>query len=212
MNLRWVVLGALLASIAFATDAASARAADDTVALSVDGVTWGDTLSSPLFTRDHVWVPGDVETRSFYVRNDGPTSAEIAVGLQAQDRDRLIRNDDLVLAARAAGGAWRPLVNGGDVGPLVRGALTRGEVVRIDLRASFRWLSTNASMLDEVPLQLVVVLRQAAPDPADGGEPDGALPEVGSTVPWWLVALAVGLAVVGVLVVLADRRRRSRDE
>ncbi|WP_223163796.1 hypothetical protein [Nocardioides humilatus] len=207
MNPRLLVLGALLASVAFATGAAPARASDDAIGLSADGVTWGHALSSPLFTRNHVWVPGDLEVRSFYVRNDGPTGARMLVSLRTQDGDHLISDDDVVLSARAAGGRWRSVDNGGDVTPLVRGALAQGEAVRVDLRALFRWRSTNESMVDQVPLRIEVTLRQDTS--AQVG--DGTLPGVGSNVSWWLLASAVASILGGVALVAVARGRR-RDE
>ncbi|WP_183092321.1 hypothetical protein [Nocardioides stalactiti] len=210
MKVRWLVLAAVLAPVAFATAAGPARAADDPIALSADGVTWGHALSSPLFTRDHVWVPGDVQTRSFYVRNDGPTGARLTVALQAGDSDRLLSDRDLALSARAATGPWTRVRNGGDVAPLVRDALEQGESVRVDLRASFRWRSTNESMVDQVPLQVVVVLRQDGHLTDD--ETDVTLPGVGSTVPWWLLTVAVCCLLGGVTIVLISRHREERHE
>ena len=53
-----------------------------------------------------VWVPGDSETRSFFVRNDGPSDARLVISVVTQDDDRLLADDDLLavrVAVRVAG-------------------------------------------------------------------------------------------------------------
>lgn len=204
-----LVLGVVVASVALVT-AAPPACADDELGLSRDGTTWHETLRLPLFGGPGRWVPGDVGTRSFYVRNEGPSGARLIVALVARDRDRLVSDDDLTLSARAAGGPWTPLRIGQDVTSLVRHPLGQGETARIDVRASFRWSSTNQSMTDGLPLTIVVELRQDGPVDGDvDADPD--LPGVGSPVPLWLVGAALASIGSGVLV-LVVRRRRARGD
>jgi len=202
--------GALLTLIAVAIGAAPARA-DGEIGLSTDGAVWADVLSAPLFDRPGHWVPGDVETRSFYVRNNGPSDARLTVSLLTQDPDHLVSDDDVALSARVAAGGWTRLRNGQDVAPLVRDAVGQEREVRVDVRASLRWASSNASMVQQVPLRVVVTLRQDGPlaDADDG--PDGTLPDTGSLVAWWVIGGAVLSVVLGVVLVVLGRRRQKRD-
>ena len=213
-----MVLGTLLAAIAIAVAAAPARA-DDEVALSVDGVSWADELSSALFGKGRVWVPGDTATRSFYVRNDGPTAARLRIAVRTRDGDRLVADGDIALAARVAGQGWRSLTNGQEVAPLARTALGEDRSVRVDVRASFRWASPNESMVDALPLEVVVTLVQdvrgdgGSEEPGGSEEgPDGQLPDTGNAVPWWVVVVGGGLVLGGVAIALAGRRREEEDE
>lgn len=207
------ILGTMLATIALAIAAAPARA-DDEIALSADGVTWGDELSSPLSGRGRDWVPGDAATRSFYVRNDGRSDARLRISVVTRDGDRLVSDGDVALSARVAGGGWSGLDNGQDVAPLVRTDLGEDRSVRVDIRASFRWASPNESMVEALPLKITVTLVQDGPDDgSDGGAgPDGLLPETGSAVPWWLVVAGAGLVLGGVTLVAAGRRREDQHE
>lgn len=210
MTRHRLLLAALLASIALAAGGAPAHA-DGEIALSLDGETWGDVVSAPLFERNRAWVPGDVETRSFYVRNDGPSDARLTVGVRTRDDDHLVANHDVSLSVRAAGRPWTPLDNGQDVSALVRESLEQGRALRVDVRAAFRWASPNESMSAGLPLEVVVTLRQDGPVEGAGPGPGGLLPDTGSVVPWWLTAAAAGLVGAGLVLVGAGRRRRSSD-
>jgi len=66
LALRVVLCGACLVA-----PAAPARAADE-LGSSTDGRTWVSSLATPLFAPSFRWVPSDVETASFYVRNQAP--------------------------------------------------------------------------------------------------------------------------------------------
>jgi len=72
---------ALAAAIAGATPAHAA--ADDPGALefSLDGVTWSQTLTKPIYAPDAKIVPGSETTGTFYVRNNLPEPAWLRVGL-----------------------------------------------------------------------------------------------------------------------------------
>lgn len=217
MKGRRLLLAALLASLAVAGGAAPARA-DDEIALSLDGQTWVPALTAPLFERDLRWVPGDVETRSFYVRNLGPTDSRLLISVVASGDDQLVDDDDVALAVRAEGGPWASLDNGDDVAPLVREPVDRGDAVRVDVRAAFRWSSSNQTMIAKLPLRIEVVLREDVGDGGDGDGDDGGggtgglLPGTGSSVPWWLVAVAGGGVAAGVTLVVAGRRREAVDD
>lgn len=200
---------AVVALAVVSAGAAPARAADE-VGLSLDGRSWTTDLSRPLFDPRMRWVPGDVETRSFWVRNQGPTAASLRVAVRTSDPGALIAEDDIEIAARVRDGRWVPLTGAGpapDDRVLGDGPLAEGERVRVDLRARFVPWSTNRSERRTLPLVFVVRLSQAGPD---GG--DGPLPDTGSAVAPWLLWLGGALVTGGVGAVLAaTRRREARD-
>ncbi len=208
---RASLLGAGIAVALVATSGAPARA-DDEIGLSLDGQTWHDDLSQPLFDPALRWVPGDREAASFYVRNQGPSRAKMTIEVRADDRDQLLANDDIELAGRTAGGAWVPLENGADAAPLLRDGLEQDGKVRVDVRVEFRRDSTNRSMVQSLPLAFRVTLVQAGARD-DGSDPGsrGPLPDTGNDVELWLVWLAAALVGAGAALVVAARRKEARD-
>ncbi|NYJ01601.1 LPXTG-motif cell wall-anchored protein [Nocardioides thalensis] len=195
---------ALSAALALAAADVPSAHADD-LALSSDGRHWRNDLRQPLFDRGFRWVPGDSEVEKFYVRDDGPTDATMTVAVTTRDPADLLPDDDIEIAARVSRGEWIPLRNGADLSPLVRRDVERGEVARVDVRVDFLWESTNQSMTDLLPLDLVVTLAQR------GTDPGGHLPDAGSGVSRWLVLLGAALLGSGVALV-AGRRRQERAD
>lgn len=205
-------LTAATALLVATVGAAPAHAADE-IELSLDGEHWADELRRPLFHPDFRWVPGDLETETFWVRNGGPTDATMTVAVATRDPDVLLP-DDIELSARTAGGAWIPLENGGDVTPLLREEVDQDRHVRVDVRVDFLWSSTNRSMTDRMSLDLVVTLvqRGVLDDQDDGGNgDDGLLPDTGSEVSRWVVLLGAALLGTGLALVAGRRREVQAD-
>lgn len=209
---RRVVRRILLPVIAVALIlvAAPAARADDETAVSRDGTTWAADITVPLFDPGFRWVPGDSESATFYVRNDGPTSARLRIEARGDDADELLARDDIQLAARAAGGAWIALENGVSSGALTDAALRRGGIVQVDVRAQFDPASPNRSQDELLPLAFVVTLSGDVADQGDNGDSgDSApLPDTGAAVAAWQIWLAVVLIGAGLALVV----RRRRDE
>jgi LPXTG-motif cell wall-anchored protein len=186
--------------------------AEEEIGLSLDGRHWRSELTAPLFDPAARWVPGSRETRSFFVRNQGPTGARMSIEVRSRDSGRLLPDHDIGLTVRAAGGPWAALENGQPVATLLRGALVRDERVRVDVRVVFDRASTNQSQVRRLPLTFHVRLVGAGADadvPDDG--PD-ALPDTGSLVEPWIVWLGAVLIGGGLALVLAARRREADDE
>lgn len=199
-----------------------AHAADE-IGLSNDGATWSSSLPQPLFDPAFRWVPGDSETASFYVRNQGPSSALMTVEARSADTDDLLENDDITLRARADGGQWVSLDNGVASESLTARSIGQGGVVQIDVNASFDPASTSRSQDKRVALRFAVTLADALEGPGDDdsdgaddgaagsgtGGPDasGIIPSTGSVVDPLL--LLIGAIMVGVGLALAARRRRE---
>jgi hypothetical protein len=72
---------AVLLAGALVAIAAVPAYADGYVGLSSDGRHWSSRLSGPLFSPASRWVPGDVGTRSFWVRDQGPSSARLTIAV-----------------------------------------------------------------------------------------------------------------------------------
>ena len=193
--------------------AAPAHAADE-VGLSLDGQTWAGSLRRPLFDPDVRWVPGDSETASFLVRNQGPSAAWLTIEVLGTDSDQLLANGEIEMSVRARGGDWETVVNGVPSRSLTTAAVAEGGRTRVDLQAVFAWDSPNDSIRDRLPLDVVVRLTQAGPVRDENAADDdrlGWLPDTGSAVSKalaWLAAILLGSG----LALLAARKRESETE
>lgn len=204
------VLLALAAAMTLGVPAA--HGADD-VGVSTDGVTWSDGLDAPLFDPAVRWVPGDSRVASLYVRNQGPTGASVTIEARSVDADALLADDDVQLRARAGGGGWVPLRNGVSSARLTEQTVVPGDVVRVEVDATFDPRATDATQLERLALDVRVVLRDglgagAAP-PVDGEAVGGALPDTGTGVARRVLALAAALLVTGIVLTAVRRPRRG---
>lgn len=189
--------------------AAPAYAADE-VGLSLTGRTWAASLDADLFATPYRWVPGDAETRRFFVRNQGPTAATMTLAVEGGDLDGLLARRDVVLRARLAGQPWQELAAGAER-TLSTELLPAAGIRRVEVEARFLASSTNHSETRRLPLHFVVTLTDgaAAPSAHDGGPAD--LPSTGSTVDTWTLAAAAALIATGLLL-LAGRRKENDVE
>lgn len=192
--------------------------------LSPDGVTWSAALPAPIFDPSFRWVPGDVETGVFYVRNQSSDPGVLDLTMMASQVTDLIDTGDLTVEARVGAGDF---VGVDTAGPhlLVEGApVPSGGVRRIAVRVSFDPASTNASQEKVLDLRFRVRLSQDSsvapptqPEGPDGGggvegpggaDGDGDLPATGSGVhPWMFLVSGLSIAL-GVLLA----RRSSRND
>lgn len=195
-----------------AIGAAPARAAGE-IGLSPDGVVWYDALRRPLFDPERRWVPGDAESASFYVRNEGPTAAQLTIEVRSSGGTDLLAADDVEITARTAGRDWIDIENGTPSSWLTGRALERGGQVRVNVRVRFLWQAPNGSMLDRLPLDFEVRLVEAGAPDADTEDdgPTGLLPDTGSAVSTLIVWVGAGLVGAGLAVIAAARRRRRED-
>lgn len=182
--------------------------AADEIGLSPDGVTWVDELTVPLFEPERRWVPGDEETRSFWIRNQGPSGAEMTVEALALDGDQVLA-DDLGLSARVDDGPWESLGVERRSQNLAVEPLQVGRSARVDLRVNFDSASVNQTQRLALPLTLRITLAEAIPT-QDGEAGAGTLlPGTGATLGWQVLLLALCLALVGALV---TARRSLEDD
>ncbi|KRF11495.1 hypothetical protein ASG90_17335 [Nocardioides sp. Soil797] len=189
----------------------SAQAADE-LGLSWDGRSWSGHLNGSLFDPSVRWVPGDVRTNEFYVRNEASDGGNLTISVESRDQDQLLRDDDINLSARIGSEHWVLLERTGKNFRLNSEALGAGDRRKVEVRASFDPASTNQSQRDELALKFRVTLADARAGSSDGDDQDGSddnsnglLPDTGAPVVGW--SIVVGGVAVGVGLALMKRRR-----
>lgn len=203
--------------------------ADDEIGLSRDGVTWSEQLAAPLFAPDFRFVPGDVEQRTFQVRNDGPSDGVLTVDVVAEDPDALLAADDFVIEARVGAGPWVP-VETGTTRAATELKVAEDARTTVAVRAAYAWEATG--QLVGVPFRLQLTLSEdgevggvdeGGDDGGDGGSGgavggvddsaggDGILPDTGSPFGIGLIWLAAGLVGTGIALLRPARRRRGSE-
>ncbi len=223
---RLVALTALL----FWLVPSTAHAANE-MGLSWDGGTWSGQLTGPMFDPALLWVPGDVETKTFHVRNGADSGANLTIELITQDDDGLLRNADVALSARVGAEDWVDLERTEENFQLNRDALPAGESRTVDVRTRFNFDSPNRSQRKNVSLQFRVTLSEAQtvpevpgdpgdvdpappvavdPDDVNAGtdtKPKDSLPNAGApTIGWAIVAAGI---LIGAGLTLISRRTRE---
>lgn len=231
--------GLLLATVVTVL-APTAAHADDEIALSLDGVHWHASLATPLFDGSVQWVPGDVRTASFHVRNDGSDAGDLEIAVARTESYSLLDSGFLTVSARAGDGPWTPvdemtpksLVDGTEV--------ASGADVPVLVRVTLAENAPNDTKLLASDFGFSVRLTDASATSPDGdhnddfdgisdgdsaGHPDGdsdsdsdgdsegglgVLPDTGGDFPVWLPPLALLMLGTGTFLVLC--RRTSRDD
>ena len=92
--------------------AAPATAHGDALQVSADGRHWHSALSEPLFDPRVRWVPGDVRSTRFWVRNRAEEAGALRVQVIRAGRVTLIDADALVVSAQAGTEPWRRIAAG----------------------------------------------------------------------------------------------------
>lgn len=201
-----LVVVAMTSAAAAARPGIRSKDGSDNLALSLDGHTWRHAITTPLFAPATRWVPGDVRTERFFVRNDGPTGAGLTVAARVRDAHGLYAGDRLRLQVQTAGGEWARLRTG-PVGTRI-GHLHRSASTRVRVRARFVGGAGNPTMERNFSFRLAVRLtqgpRDAAPD--DDG---GALPDTGAPDLTIAAALALLLLTGGVVLTTRDSRKET---
>jgi LPXTG-motif cell wall-anchored protein len=210
---RRLVITVLAATLTIAGPAATAYA-DQPVGVSRDGVAWTPALSAPLFDPGVLWVPGDVQSATFYVRNQATDAGKVWMSVEARDDDQLLAHEDIKISVRRDGGAWADLRADAASHPVRHSLLRSGSVTQIDVRAVLERASPNRSQQSALALRFTVGLTEAVGSvsgPHDGNGPGGLLPDTGG-VTFWVLALGVLLLLSGFGTVLVGARRRDDDE
>ena len=206
---RLLAAGVLAALLLAAPAAPAARAADE-AGVSSDGRSWSDDLDRPLFDPGFRWVPGDVESQTFHLRNRSADPATYQVAVTSVDHQALLGSGDVVLDLRVAGGTWerlRPAPGEAVVDDL---ALGPGRETTVELRASFDPAAGNDSQRSVADLRLRVLLAGIPPE-GDQGVGPSALPATGAPAVAWPLALGAVLCGMGLALVRRSRREEPAD-
>ncbi|MFD7074231.1 LPXTG cell wall anchor domain-containing protein [Nocardioides sp. NPDC059952] len=206
----------LLALLVISTVAAAApAAATEPVQLSNDGRTWAADLPRPLFEPEVRWVPGDSREATFWVRDAGESRGALTVSADVRDTDGLLAEGAMSLRLRRGEGEWQ------DVRPGARaelGRLEQGARDRIGVAATYAPGAGNDTMDRSLTFSLDVRLMgedatgsgDDAPPGGDAAGDGGLLPETGSPVTWWLIALA-SLSIGGGTALVLRSKRKGRS-
>lgn len=222
MSLRSWLVAALLSTMAALGLAAPASAAGE-LQLSADGVTWGASLPAPLFDPAFRWVPGDSETRSFYVRNNAAEDGVLNLFMLPAQFGDLMTSGDLSVSAQVDGGTWVSASTADNTHVLIDNAtVPSGAVVKVNVRIDFASTSTNATQDRLVGLAFDVSLTQGAlvlaPTTGGGGHghggvsAPGSLPNTGNDVSPLTIIFGALLLAVGAGLALFGQRREARKE
>ena len=223
-----LVLGPAHAAIA--SDELDTEWGGDSVNLAWDGTTYATATES--FIGVPVAVPGDRAYRRLVVTNDGPSAGvlrawvidvelEGSAGIQSRFFDELMVDWRGESASSSA--SLRKLADGGST-RVAKVELAAGESTELTLGYQFPASSTagNTQHDGELTAAFDVLLRiegelddDGSPDDDDprddDGSPDDELPRTGAEARG-LLALVAGLLGLGVVLVLAARRRRRPSD
>ncbi|MFL6156054.1 MAG: hypothetical protein ACJ72D_08190, partial [Marmoricola sp.] len=176
--------------------------------------SWSASLPAPLFDPAERWVPGDIRTATFWVRNQASDAGTLTLQATVHDLDGLIARDDVSLMIRRDGGAWVPLPPDVVSRPFGDRTLPAAASTRIDLRAELVAPSPNRSQVSTVLFDLAVGLSETSSvSGPSGGATDhpGLLPDTGG-VPLGILLAGAVLLALGLLILIPLRRRAPRKD
>lgn len=183
---RLVAVGLAASAAALLPTPAQAEESDDFLGLSADGITWSGTLEDPLFDPNVRWVPGDVRTARFFVRNQQPDAGDLAVFVDRVVRRDLADTGQLAISARAGTQSWVTVTGGGRQQLVDRDRLRPAVPLEIMVRVALVAGAPNQTMVLGTDLDFTVTLTDSdavldsGGDGADGvDEGDGAVIDLG---------------------------------
>jgi len=148
-------------TVILAAPIASPAVAADELGLSLDGIHWKSSISTPLFDPSFRWVPGDSETATFYVRNQGGSLGDLTVDVLGPTADGLIESGDLHVTAKGGGGKWTNVSEPGHHRLLTAPDIADGTVSAIKVNVSFDSSSTNSTQLRASKLTFRITLSES---------------------------------------------------
>lgn len=187
----------------------------DEVGLSLDGVTWVESISDPLFDPSLRWVPGDSHTVRVFVRNQGGSPGDLTVEVIGSQAGGLLDSGDLHITATGEGGEWVTVSEGGTHRLLMAPDIADGSVEAIDVNVSFDESSPNQTQLLAADLTFLITISEskagAGTNGGPGADAGGLLPGTGATELRWITAIAAILVGIG-LALVGRRRDKVREE
>ncbi len=155
----------------------SMASAADEMGLSRDGVTYAPTLEGTLFDDGMTWVPGDTETATFFVRNQGKAAAQLTIDLLGASMTALLDSGDLTVTA-SAGGQTGTLASAAEQRLLTVQGIVDQQVVPVTITIAFDPASTNDTQLLASDVGFRVNLQQTGPLDGGSGSNDGGVGQV----------------------------------
>lgn len=181
-------------------------AASSEIGLSRDGIAFAPKLDAPLFDPATLWVPGDVRTETFYVRNQATDNADMSIDVIGASRDSLMDTGALMVSLRGSDAVWHDVTDPGMQRVVSAADLASGRAARIDVKVALLNGAPNMTQVRHLDLDVRVLLSQdtGRPTPVDSG----LLPDTGAPTLWSLI---VGLCLVAVGTVLVQSRREKEN-
>ena len=170
-----VAAGALL-PLAYA---GPAHASDEVLVSNTDS-GFAETLAEPLFDPALLWVPGDVRSATFYVRNNSADPAGLSLSVIDRDAGKLLDSGALHVRVSSGGTRWSsdPRFSSGTMrsGTL----LAPGVSVPVKVVVAFDRAASNRTQLLSSELRIRVRLAQSEHVDLEPGTAPGDLPGSGS--------------------------------
>lgn len=152
----------------------AAAHADDELSLSLDGTTWTPDITAPLFDPAMRWVPGDVETATFLVRNNAPQGARLDVTLRPDGQESLLDDGWVSVVVRTPAREGEATTGPGPSAVLVDAPVPGSQVVPVEVEVTFDEDAPNGTRLRSASLGFDVVLTQTQEiGGGEGEDPDG---------------------------------------
>jgi len=192
----------LLCVAAFLMSSSAAPAfASSPLQLSLDGIHWTDSITDPLFDPAMRWVPGDSETATFFVRNDGGGAGDLRVDVIGSAAGQLLDSGMLHITAKGGGGTWSSVSSPGLHRLLTAPHIPDGAVEPIAVNVAFDAAATNPTRVSSAKLQFRVTLSEST------SSPHAPLPGTGA--PDLRRYAALSAVLIGTGLVFISRRTKS---
>lgn len=137
------------------------------IELSVDGVHWSNPLNASPFDDSLIWVPGDSQIGSVWVRTTCEAASGVATWELEPDNPPLWA-DDLLVRTRAGGGEWDDKTTFSDCQAVTEFTVTAGEPVRLDLEIIFPFGDATSVSVNDTQLRVVDIDNAAIVLSCDG--------------------------------------------
>jgi hypothetical protein len=178
--------------------------AEDSIRLSLDGVSWSARLDETLLASQEPWTPGQERSAIVYVENSGPAPVDADLTVTVRSSDDLVRDGFLALAATVDDGTAVPFDVAATTNEIRVEGLGSGESLPVTVTATFAGTAPIGSTLDSQTLRFRLGVTGSRTE--ESGAPS-LLDAAGAQL--WLAPV---LLVVGAAVALGSQaRRRSRS-
>lgn len=178
--------------------------ADESIELSLDGLSWAAELDGALLASPESWTPGQVRSAIVYVRNDGSDPVDAEVSVTASSTEDLVAEGYLSLGATVDQGSAVSFPEATETSDLVVGTLDGGDSVPVTLTATFAETAPIGATLDSEALRVRLEVEGAR-----SGEPGAPSLLDAAGAQLWLAPVLLVLGAVVALLVQARRRPTS---